>query len=250
MVYAGLVVYPLDQAKKVLVGYREWLPSLPDDATVWVVARKAPPLPFLPPEWHGKEVVVLALFYAGDPKTGEQVLAPALTLGTPVGTHVGAMPYTAWQQAFDPLLTPGARNYWKSHNFAALPDGAIEALIHSVHHLPSPHCEIFFGCIGGATMRVKPDATAYPHRDTLFAVNVHGRWETAAEDERGIAWAREFYERTKPFATGGVYVNFLTEDEAARVHSAYGSNWERLARIKKQYDPRNLFRINHNIAPA
>jgi FAD/FMN-containing dehydrogenase len=250
MVYAGLVVYPIDQARRVLGGYREWLRTLPDDATVWVVARQAPPLPFLPTEWHGKEVLVLALFYAGNAKEGEKVLAPAFAFGTPVGTHVGEMPYTAWQQAFDPLLTPGARNYWKSHNFATLADGAIDALVQSIKHLPSPQCEIFFGCIGGATMRVKPDATAYPHRDTLFAVNVHGRWETAAEDERGIAWARDFFEKTKPFATGGVYVNFLTADEAARVHSAYGGNWERLARVKKRYDPDNRFRINHNIAPV
>ena len=250
MVYAGLVVYPIDQARKVLVGYREWLKTLPDEATVWIVARQAPPLPFLPAEWHGKEVLVLALFYAGNPKEGEKVLAPALAFGTPVGSHLGEMPYTAWQQTFDPLLTPGARNYWKSHNFATLADGAIDALVESIKHLPSPHCEIFFGCIGGATMRVKPDATAYPHRDTLFAVNVHGRWETAAEDERGIAWARDFFEKTKPFATGGVYVNFLTADEAARVHSAYGSNWERLAGIKRKYDPDNRFRMNHNIAPA
>jgi FAD/FMN-containing dehydrogenase len=249
-VFAGLVVYPFDQAKKVLVGYREWLPSLPDDATVWVVARKAPPLPFLPPAWHGKEVVVLALFYAGDPKAGEQVLAPAQTFGTPVGSHVGVMPYAAWQQAFDPLLTPGARNYWKSHNFAEISDGAIDALIDSVKHLPSPHCEIFFGCIGGQTMRVKPDATAYPHRDTLFAVNVHGRWETAGEDAAGIAWARDFFEKTKQYATGGVYVNFLTADEGARLHSAYGTNYERLATIKKKYDPSNMFRNNFNITPA
>jgi len=250
LVYAGLVVYPIDQAKGVLVGYRDWLKTLPDDATVWTVARKAPPLPFLPAEWHGKEILALALFYAGDPKEGEKVLQPAQTLGRPIGAQVGVMPYTAWQQAFDPLLTPGARNYWKSHNFATLADGAIDALVESIEHLPSPHCEIFFGCIGGQTMRVRPDATAYPHRDTLFAVNVHGRWETAAEDERGIAWARDFFEKTKPFSTGGVYVNFLTADESGRVHSAYGANWERLSWIKKKYDPDNLFRVNQNIVPA
>jgi FAD/FMN-containing dehydrogenase len=249
-VLTGLVAYPLEQARKVLQGYREWLPTLPDDASVWVVARKAPPLPFLPSEWHGREVVVLAMFYAGDPKVGEKVLAPALALGTPVGSFVGVQPYTSWQQAFDPLLTPGARNYWKSHNFATLPDGAIDALVGAVKHLPSPHCEIFFGCIGGQTMRVKSDATAYPHRDTLFAVNVHGRWETAAEDERGIAWARDFYEKTKPYATGGVYVNFLTADETSRLHAAYGANYHRLTSVKKKYDPSNLFRNNFNIAPA
>jgi FAD/FMN-containing dehydrogenase len=84
----------------------------------------------------------------------------------------------------------------------------------------------------------------------LFAVNVHGRWETAAEDERGIAWAREFFNVTAPFATGGVYVNFLTADETARVTAAYGTNYGRLAAIKKTYDPDNLFRVNQNIAPA
>jgi FAD/FMN-containing dehydrogenase len=249
-VYAGLVVYPIDQAKKVLVGYREWLKTMPDDAAVWTVARKAPPLPFLAPEWHGKEILAVAVFYAGDPAEGEKVLAPAQKLGTPVGAFVGPMPYTAWQQMFDPLLTPGMRNYWKSHNFASLADGAIDALVEAVKNLPSPHCEIFFGCIGGQTMRVKPDATAYPHRDTLFAVNVHGRWETAAEDEKGIAWARGFFERTKPFATGGVYVNFLTADEVPRLHSAYGANYERLAKVKKTYDPKDMFRTNFNITPA
>jgi FAD/FMN-containing dehydrogenase len=249
-VLSGLVVYPLDQAKQVLTAYREWLPKLPDEATVWIVARKAPPLPFLPAEVHGKEIVAVALFYAGDPARGEEILAPARRLGKPVGEHVGVQPYTAWQQAFDPLLTPGARNYWKSHNLSALPDGVIDALIASTGRLPSPHCEIFFGCIGGQTMRVAADAMAYPHRDTLFAVNVHGRWETAAEDERGIAWAREFFNVTAPFATGGVYVNFLTADETARVTAAYGTNYGRLAAIKKKYDPDNLFRVNQNIAPA
>lgn len=249
-VYAGLVAYPIDQARQVLLGYREWVKQLPDEAAVWVVARQAPPLPFLPPEWHGKEVVVLAVFYAGDPAEGEKVLAKASTFGTPVGAHMGAQPYTAWQQAFDPLLTPGARNYWKSHNFVEISDGAIDALIESAKKLPSPHCEIFFASIGGQTMRVAPDATAYPHRDALFAANVHGRWETAEEDERGIAWAREFFEKTKPYATGGVYVNFMADDETARVGSAYGANHQRLATIKKRYDPRNQFRMNQNIVPA
>jgi hypothetical protein len=126
----------------------------------------------------------------------------------------------------------------------------IDALIASVGKVPSPHCEIFFGCIGGQTARVAADAMAYPHRDTLFVVNVHGRWETAAEDERGVAWARDFFNATAPFATGGVYVNFLTADEAGRVRAAYGANYGRLAAIKKRYDPDNLFRMNQNIAPA
>jgi FAD/FMN-containing dehydrogenase len=249
-VYAGLVVYPLDQARKVLTAYREWAPSLPDEAAVWFVSRQAPPLPFLPPEWHGKEIVAFAVFHAGDVATAEKVLAPVQAFGTPIGAHVGMMPYTAWQQVLDPLLTPGMRNYWKSHNLTALPDGLIDALIEAVRALPSPHTELAFGAMGGQTTRVAKDATAYPHRDTLWAMNVHGRWEKPEEDERAIAWARAFFEKAKPFATGGVYVNFMTAEETGRVRSAYGANYDRLAKVKSTYDPENMFRTNFNITPA
>ena len=139
-VLSGLIVYPLSQAKAVLRRYREFVASAPDELSVWSVIRQAPPLPFLPPEVHGKGVVVLALLYAGDPKQGEPLVAPLRTFGTPVGEHVGVQPYTAWQQAFDPLLTAGARNYWKSHNFATLADGLFDAVIDFIERQPSPQC--------------------------------------------------------------------------------------------------------------
>jgi hypothetical protein len=217
---------------------------------VWTVLRKAPPLPFLPAKVHGKEVVVLAIFYAGDPARGEALVAPLRTFGTPLGEHLGVQPYTAWQKAFDPLLAPGARNYWKSHNFTKIADGVIDAVIEYTEELPSPECEIFFGSIGCATKRPAADATAYAHRDTEYVMNVHGRWETAAEDERCIRWTRDVFEATAPFAGSGVYVNFLTADEADRVRSAYGPNYDRLAKVKRKYDPENLFRMNLNIRPA
>ena len=163
---------------------------------------------------------------------------------------VGVQPYTAWQQAFDPLLTPGARNYWKSHNFATLQDGLFDAVLTALRALPSPQCEIFIGALGGATMRPAADATAYPNRDARFVMNVHGRWETPAEDARGIAWARSFFNAAAPFADGSVYVNFMTADEGDRVRAAYGPNYARLAQVKRTYDPQNLFRTNQNIAPA
>ena len=160
------------------------------------------------------------------------------------------MPFAAWQQAFDPLLTPGARNYWKSHNFDHLNEGAIDALIEYAGTMPSPHCEIFIAAIGGQTTRVAPEAMAYSSRDANYVLNVHGRWESAADDERCIAWARDFFAKTKPFAGDGAYINFLTEDETDRIASAYGATYNRLVEIKKKYDPSNLFRMNHNISPA
>jgi len=247
---SGLIVYPISEAKQVLRRYREFAAKAPDELSVWSVLRLAPPLPFLPESVHGKGVVVLALLYAGDPKQGEALIAPLRTFGTPVGEAVGVQPYTAWQQAFDPLLTHGARNYWKSHNFSKLDDGLFDAVVEYIGKQPSPQCEIFFGAIGGATKRPAPDSAAYPHRDAEFVMNVHGRWENAADDERCIRWARDFFKASAPFATGGAYVNFLTEDEGDRVRAAYGANYDRLAGVKRKYDAKNLFHVNQNIAPA
>lgn len=250
-VLTGLIVFPFDQAKEVLGKYREAVKSMPDELNVWVVMRKAPPLPFLPEEAHGKEAVILAIFYAGDPAEGEKLIEPMKNFGTPFGQFIGVQPYTAWQQAFDPLLTPGARNYWKSHNFAELSDEAIDTAIKYVSNLPSPHTEIFFGLIGGQASRVDADATAYSQRDALWACNVHGRWETPEEDREGIAWAQAFFDAAAPFATGGVYVNFMPEDETERISKAYAPNvWKRLVELKDKWDPSNLFRMNQNVRPS
>jgi FAD/FMN-containing dehydrogenase len=249
-VLCGLVVYPLAHATEALRRYREIAATLSDETAVWAVLRQAPPLPFLPTEVHGKEAIIFAICHIGDPDEGRRAIEPVRHLGTPYGEHVGVQPFVAWQQAFDPLLTPGARNYWKSHNFSELSDGAIDVLVRYSGELPSPQCEIFVGQLGGQAGRVAPNATAYAHRDADYVVNVHGRWETAAEDNRVIRWSRDFYREAAPFATGGVYVNFMTEEESDRVRAAYGPNWDRLVRIKKKYDPTNLFCMNQNIAPT
>jgi FAD/FMN-containing dehydrogenase len=249
-VLSGLIVYPISEAKSVLEQYREFIARAPEDLNVWTVLRKAPPLPFLPERVHGQEMIALALIYAGDPKQGEPLVEPLRKFGTPLGEHVGVQPYVAWQQAFDPLLTAGARNYWKSHNFTTLKDGLFDVVVEYVGKLPSPQCEIFFGAIGGATTLPAPDSAAYAQRDANFVMNFHGRWEDPVDDERCIAWARDFFNATAPFASGGVYVNFMTADETDRVRSAYGPNYDRLAQVKRKYDPDNLFRMNQNIAPA
>ena len=249
-VLSGLIVYPISEAKSVLQQYRDFVGKAPDDLSVWTVLRQAPPLPFLPESVHGKEIIALALLYAGDPQQGEPLIAPLRKFGAPVGEHVGVQPYVAWQQTFDPLLTAGARNYWKSHNFSMLDDGLFDIVVQYVEKLPSPQCEIFFGALGGATARPAPHSTAYAHRDALFVMNFHGRWEDPADDERCIGWARDFFNASAPFASGSAYVNFLTADEGDRVRAAYGPNYHRLAQVKRKYDPGNLFRMNQNIEPA
>ena len=249
-VLTGLLVYPLEQARNVLTQYRDFVAAMPDDLSVWAVLRHAPPLPFLAPEVHGTKVLVLPVFYAGKIDEGRRLIETLRSFGQPCGEHIGTQPYAAWQQTFDPLLAPGARNYWKSHNFAALGNDAIGAIIDNANNLASPQCEIFIGLLGGQASRVKPDATAYAHRDALYVMNVHARWDDPADDAKCVSWARDVFAATTPYATGGVYVNFLTEDETARVGAAYGQNHQALTRVKKKYDPQNLFRQNQNIPPA
>lgn len=247
---SGLVVFPFAEARALLAQYRDFIDRSPEDLNVWAVLRKAPPLPFLPPQVHGREVLVFAFLHAGDIDAGRQAIEPLRRFGRPLGEHIGPQPYTAWQKAFDPLLTPGARNYWKSHNFSELGDGVIDVVIEHAARLPGPQCEIFIGLVGGQANRVSKEATAYAHRDAKFVLNVHSRWEAPADDAACIAWARQFFEASRRYASGGVYVNFMTQDEAERLPAAYGGNYERLGRLKGKYDPQNLFRLNQNIRPA
>jgi len=246
-VLAGLLVFPLQEGKQVLSRYREFMKSAPEELNVWIVMRKAPPLPFLPEAVHGKEVVVFAVFYAGDLSKGQKLVDQLRGFGSLQGEHVGPAPYANWQQAFDPLLTAGARNYWKSHNFTELSDGIFNTMIEYAGKLPSPHCEVILACISGAANRVAPDATAYRHRDAKFIMNVHGRWESPADDQKCIAWSRELFKAASPFASAGAYVNFMTEEEGDRVAAVYGANYQRLSEIKRKYDPNNLFHFNQNI---
>jgi FAD/FMN-containing dehydrogenase len=249
-VYSGLVVYPFAQAQQVLRAWRDFTAKAPDELSVWTVMRQAPPLPFLPESVHGTEVVILPLVYSGDLKAGERAAAPVLQFGDPLGTALGPTPYVGFQSAFDPLLAPGSRNYWKSNNFSTLSDEALDLVIDSVRRLPGPACEIFIAQLGGAVARVKPEDTAFVGRDANYIMNVHGRWSDAGDDERVRAWARQVFQDAAPHATGGGYVNFLTEDEAERVAGSYGANYPRLQAVKQRFDPGNLFRMNLNIEPA
>lgn len=248
-VLSGLIVFPFEQAKSVLEQFAGFTETMPDELNVWVVTRQAPPFPFLPEDSHGKEMVALAVCYAGDPAEGEKLIAPLRGFGSVLGEHVGVQPYVDWQQAFDPLLTKGARNYWKSHNFVRLEEGAVDAIIEYAATLPSPQCEILIGTIGAQTARVAPDAMAYASRDANYVLNVHARWESADDDDRCIAWARKFFAKSQPFASSGAYINFLTQDETDRVAFAFGPAYQRLVELKKKYDPTNLFRMNQNVKP-
>lgn len=249
-VMSGLIVHPLSAARDLLKRYREITMSAPDELACWFVLRKAPPLPFLPKEVHGTGIVAFAPCYAGPLADGERAIRALRDMAKPIADVVAPHPFVGWQTALDPLLTPGARNYWKSHAFGGLDDGLIDVLCDYASRLPSAETEIAFAQLGGQINRVAPEATAYPHRDAEYLVNLHTRWRDPAEDEACIAWARSLFDACKPFATGGTYVNFIPEDDRDGVRRAYLGNAQRLAAIKAKYDPNNLFRVNQNIRPT
>lgn len=247
-VLAGPVVFDIKDAKEVLKRYREFCKNASDDVTVWSVIRHCPPFPFVDASYRGKPVLILVGIYNGPMEEGKEIMAKLKGLGKSIGDAIGPYPFTGFQKMFDPLLTPGARNYWKTNNFKDLDDGLIDVVLEYASKLPSLFTELFFAQMGGKTNRVAKEATAYPHRDVNFIMNVHTRWEDKGQDKHCISWARDFFQATRPFATGGAYVNFVSEGDD-NLEGAFSENIERLTAIKAKYDPKNILRSNLNISP-
>lgn len=249
-VYAGLIVKDFNNAGKQLQFQRDYVRDLPDEMTAWMVIRHAPPLPFLPSEFHGKLVLILPFVWLGDQKRGEDLLRPIREFTPSIGEHIGMIPWSGWQSTFDGLVTHGARNYWKSHHLKDLSDACVDAILDFAQKMPTQECEVFIPHMEGAPGRIAENATAFPHRKTPFVMNVHTRWQSAPDDARCIAWARDIHKATEPFAHG-VYVNFLSEEGDDRIKQAYTpATWNRLIDVKKKWDPTNFFRMNQNIKPA
>jgi len=247
--YSGPIVKKFEDAKEYFKFHREFVKTLPDELTVWTVMRHAPPLPFLPEDVHGKLVLLIPFVWLGDPAEGEKIMQPVRDFSENHGDGSGMYPWVMWQSAFDGLVTHGARNYWKSHQIKELSDGFINEVIRFAATMPSNECEVFIPHMEGAPSRVPADATAYSHRKSPFILNIHTRWQSAADDEKCMKWARGFHDATRPYSEG-VYVNFVSDHENSRTREAYTPEvWDRLVQTKTKWDPNNLFRVNMNISP-
>jgi len=249
-VYSGLIVKDFSNAQEYMRFHREYVRGLPDEMTVWMVARHAPPLPFLPETVHGKMVVIVPFVWLGDPAEGEKFIRPIQEKTETLGQHVGMTPWVGWQAGFDGLVDHGARNYWKSHHLKDLSDPCIDAIVEFAAKLPSQECEVFIPHMEGAPSRATEGDTAFAHRSPPFVLNIHTRWQEAVDDEKCLQWARDFHEGTQPFAQG-VYVNFLSQEGEDRIKEAYTDTvWKRLVDVKNTWDPQNLFHMNQNIKPS
>lgn len=248
-VLAGQIVHPVEEAGEVLRFYRSFMAEAPDALQAYAFFIHVPPLSVFPEAFHGKTAIDLVVAYAGAISDGEEALQPIRDFGDPMLDGVGPQPYTALQQTFDEGMPKGHRWYSKAHYLEALPDGALDTVVDYVDPLPGPFSAVYFEPLGGAIKRVDPTATAFPHREAAYGFHIFPGWTDPDKDDEIMEWTREFHEAMTPYATGGVYVNLLGEDEGDRLQAAYGGNYDRLAQLKSEWDPENLFRMNHNIEP-
>jgi len=215
---------------------------MPDEMTIWMVIRHAPPLPFLPEEHHGKLVVLVPMVYLGDAEKGKELMQPIRDFGETLGDGTGMIPWVGWQSAFDGLVDHGARNYWKSHHMKNLSDDAIDVVLKYAAEMPGNECEVFIPHMEGAPSRVHSGDTAFSHRSTPFVLNIHTRWREAEDDAKAMKWARDFFADTKAFSKG-VYVNFISDADGNRAKEAYTPEvWDRLVKVKTVWDPEEIIR--------
>ena len=233
-VLSGNIVWPLEQARDVLEFYAEWSAGLSDELYV------GPSLARLP---EVGDSVIMEVVYNGDPAAGEKELAALRAIGKPVVDGVAVQDYMIMQTSADAMMAHGVRSYAKNGMVKAWSQGLVDTLIDAY----DPRVFLTNHVAGGAVKRVGETDTAFPHRNAETMLIVGGGWMSAADDEPGIAIARELYSRLEPF-TGGYYDNIDFDGDAAA--SNYGPNYARLREIKSQYDPGNLFRLNSNIEPA
>jgi FAD/FMN-containing dehydrogenase len=250
-VLAGLAMWPLERAPEVMRAWRDFADAAPDEVATAIVVVTAPPEPFVPEELQGREVLGLAVLYAGDADEGARVVQPLRDL-RPAVDHIGPMPYTAFQAALDPLAPYGRRSYARGEYLRTLPDAAIDTFL---EHAPGttaaarPLSQMVIFRIGQAVTAVPDDATAFSHRDANYLFHPISAWADAADDERVIAANRAITTAMRPFGTGAAYLNFTPEPD--RVRDAYGDEkYRRLVALKDAYDPENLFRLNQNIRPS
>ena len=250
-IVGGLVAWPASDAPAVLELYRTLAEQAPPELTLVLMMRPAPPAPWLPKEMHGKPIVGLLACYSGRPEEGEKLVAPIKAFGKPVGDVLVRRPYAQMQALLDGTQPKGRRYYWKSEYLPRIEPALCDKIIAHAAKIPSPHSAVALFQIAGAVNGPPADHSAVGNRDARFVLNLAGSWERGEEDRANIAWARDAWNDLKSFSTGGTYLNFLTADEGPeRTAAALGKGFARLAKIKAQWDPQNVFRTNRNITPG
>jgi FAD/FMN-containing dehydrogenase len=238
-VYGGAVLHPVSRAKDVLHFFHEFSRSAPDEVRMVAVLLTSA---------EGQRLVALSACHIGSLSDGERVLQPLKRFGPPLIDQLGPVSYLDLQATGDAFFPVGRRYYWKSHFITDLPSEAIDITLAHFEHVTSPQSLVVIEQYGGAVSRVAPADTAFNHRDAAYDFIIASAWSEVGPADEHIAWVRTVWDATQRFAKG-VYVNNLGDESEDQVHAAYGENYQRLAALKRTYDPDNFFRLNQNIKP-
>jgi FAD/FMN-containing dehydrogenase len=250
-VLAGPILFRADQAREAIGFYREFIAEAPDELSVYMNLRTAPPFDWVPEHLRGTDVLLVIPFFAGDPRQGEDLLRPLRAFGPPAADLVRYKPYLEHQAMFDAGVPHHWGYYWKSHYLPPLTDAAVEVLLEHSWVKSSPASYTLLFHMGGAIASRDEDSSAAGGRDAAHAMNINAAWPAGGPSHPDVIWCRDYLAAMEPYATGGVYVNFLHNDDGEdRIRAAYGARYDRLAKIKAQYDPENIFRSNQNIRPS
>jgi hypothetical protein len=249
-VMAGPTFWPIEQTPEVMRFFREFVPSAPRALTGFFALMTVPPVDMFPPELHMKKVAAIMWCIVGSEEEATRLLAPVHEVGTPLLHGVGAMPHPVLQSLFDGLYTKGLQCYWRADFVNELSDEVIEQHLEWGQKLPSMHSTMHMYPIDGAAHDVDSADTAFSYRDAQYAEVIFGVDPDPANAGKIRDWCVGYWDATHPYSAGGAYVNFMMEEGQERVRATYRGNYDRLARVKAQYDPDNVFHVNQNIHPA
>ena len=249
-VVGGPTFWALEQTDELLAAYREWLPSAPRNVSGFFNFHTIPPGPPFPEEIHNRLVCGVVWCIDGSDDEAEQAMKPMLDIAEPLLHGVGRMPLKDLNGFFDGLYAPGDQWYWRGDFVREIPDEAIERNREWAARMPGFKCGSHIYPIDGAANDVAPEDTAFAYRNATWSQVFVGVDPESASAEKLREWTVGYWEALHAYSAGGAYVNFLGEEGQARVKATYGPNYERLAKIKAQYDPDNVFHVNQNIAPA
>jgi FAD/FMN-containing dehydrogenase len=251
-VYAGPMLWPLEETKEVLSWYRDFITQAPDELNGFFAFLTVPPAPPFPEDLQNQRMCGVVWCYTGDQPEG--VFAPIRKqFGPPTLDWVGTIPHPALQSMFDPIYPPGEQWYWKADFVKEIPDEAVDIHVKYGAEMPMWKSTMHLYPIDGVAGRVPKDATAWNYRDAKWGMVMAGISADPADNEQIIEWSRSYWRELHPYSAGGAYTNMMMDasDEGhGRVRASYGEHFQRLREIKRRYDPNNLFRVNQNIPPA